>query len=162
MNEESLREKIISESISSLREEGLRFSVDTLAARMRISKKTIYKHFASKEELARALYDTYYRDMSEQIKALAGRGSAMDVLRLYCDAKYMTRREIFNKYQLNGPISSYVETLETELWLTVVKVLSLAWDEEGTLRVILDGALEKLWETGQDPDRVLERLVRLL
>ena len=37
-----MKERIIRESIESLRREGLRFSVDTLAERLNISKKTIY------------------------------------------------------------------------------------------------------------------------
>ena len=40
-----MKEKIIKESIVSLRTEGLKFSVDTLAERLKISKKTVYKYF---------------------------------------------------------------------------------------------------------------------
>ena len=50
-----MKDRIIKESISSLRREGLRFSVDTLAERLCISKKTIYKFFQDKELLAFAM-----------------------------------------------------------------------------------------------------------
>lgn len=43
-----MKERIICESIESLRQEGLRFSVDTLAKRLNVSKKTIYKYFPNK------------------------------------------------------------------------------------------------------------------
>ena len=55
-----VKEKIIDASIESLRQEGLRFSVDVLANRLRISKKTIYRIFHNKEALAFALYEKGY------------------------------------------------------------------------------------------------------
>ena len=58
-----MREKIICESINSLRLEELRFSVDSLAEKLKISKKTIYKYFSNKEELAVAIYQRYYSDI---------------------------------------------------------------------------------------------------
>ena len=51
-----LREAIIQTSIESLRQEGLKFSVDTLCDKMKISKKTVYKYFPDKQALAVALY----------------------------------------------------------------------------------------------------------
>ena len=58
----------------------MRFSVDTLAERLNISKKTIYKFFPNKEALAFALYQKYYADIkaqaagltTEQLASLAG------------------------------------------------------------------------------------------
>ena len=40
-----MRDKIVEASIEALRNEGLKFSVDTLADSLRISKKTVYKFF---------------------------------------------------------------------------------------------------------------------
>ena len=42
-------------------------TVDTVAKKLRISKKTVYKYFSSKEDLARAVYDKYYYDMDIKI-----------------------------------------------------------------------------------------------
>lgn len=53
-----MKDKIIKASIESLRQEGLRFSVDTLAEKLKISKKTIYKFLPDKESLAVALYES--------------------------------------------------------------------------------------------------------
>ncbi|MGN1480125.1 MAG: TetR/AcrR family transcriptional regulator, partial [Acutalibacteraceae bacterium] len=57
-----MKDRIIYESIESLRREGLKFSVDTLAENLKISKKTVYKYFPDKETLALALYEKYYND----------------------------------------------------------------------------------------------------
>lgn len=62
-----MKDRIIYESIESLRREGLKFSVDTLAENLKISKKTVYKYFPDKETLALALYEKYYNDA--EIKA---------------------------------------------------------------------------------------------
>lgn len=42
-----MKERIINESIESLRREGLKFSIDTLAEKLNISKKTVYKYFSN-------------------------------------------------------------------------------------------------------------------
>ena len=47
-----MRDRIIRASIENLRREDLKFSVDTLTAQLKISKKTIYKYFPDKEALA--------------------------------------------------------------------------------------------------------------
>ena len=47
-----MRDRIIRASIENLRREGLKFSVDTLTAQLKISKKTVYKYFPDKESLA--------------------------------------------------------------------------------------------------------------
>ena len=67
-----MKDKIIKASIESLRQEGLRFSVDTLAEKLKISKKTIYKFFPDKESLAVALYESQYAAAVQQAELLVG------------------------------------------------------------------------------------------
>ena len=47
-----MRDRVIRASIENLRREDLKFSVDTLTAQLKISKKTVYKYFPDKEALA--------------------------------------------------------------------------------------------------------------
>lgn len=49
-----MRDAIIRASIESLRQEGLKFSVDTLSDKMKISKKTVYKYLPDAEKQRRA------------------------------------------------------------------------------------------------------------
>ena len=161
-----MKNEIIRESIISLRQEGLKFSIDTLADRLRISKKTVYKYFPDKETLALALYEKYFDNAAEQAEKLlngCGRPARLSLLRLYYDAKVMTRGEIFNKYKLNGTIYAYVSERSNALWETVSSALGAASAEEGeTLRIILDGTFEKLCTTQGDSEAVIERLADLL
>lgn len=107
-----MRDAVIEASIESLRQEGLKFSVDTLCDRMKISKKTVYKHFPDKQTLAVALYGKYYSDAVAQAERLIDKNTAdshRELLKLYLDSKAMTCRKIFNKYKLNETIYAYAK-----------------------------------------------------
>ena len=114
-----LREAIIQTSIESLRQEGLKFSVDTLCDKMKISKKTVYKYFPDKQALAVALYEKYYADAAAQAERLIHRNTGeahRELLKSYYDSKVMTSGKIFNKYKLNQMIDTYTTTKSDLLW----------------------------------------------
>ena len=114
-----LKEKLIEESIRCLQEEGLRFSVDSLAKRLKISKKTIYQYFPSKEALAYALYEKYYADTAQIVQNHLAHNEAdlpSVLLRCYFDAACMVRREIFNKYCLNSTVGEFALRQHAALW----------------------------------------------
>ena len=161
-----MKDRIIAESIASLRQDGLRFSVDSLAEKLRISKKTVYKYFPSKEALALALYDVYFSEAISRATSIAQSSapSVTDLLHLYYDAKVMVRSEIFNKYRLNESIHSYVSERNDALWQTVSEVLfpDASAEEQNTMRFIVDGVFEKLCNESVAPDSVIERMKKLL
>ena len=81
-----MRVKILEASICGLQKEGLRFSVDTIAKKLKISKKTVYKFFPSKEDLAIAVYEKFYDDIIPKIdNALSEKneGQFIEILNLY-------------------------------------------------------------------------------
>lgn len=161
----SMRDKIVEASIEALRNEGLKFSVDTLADSLRISKKTVYKFFPDKEALALALYEKYYTDTVHKARILIGRNTPLskkELLDLYFDSKTMTRRDIFNKYKLNGTIAAFAASKNDELWSLIASSLRKEKTDQQTLRIIVDGAFEKLCNDGFNPDKVIKRLVDVL
>ena len=164
---EDVKDKIICASIESIRQEGLKFSVDTLADKLKISKKTIYKFFPDKEALALALYEKYFTDAKEKSQMLINSNAPsvrFDLLYLYFDSKIMIRRDIFNKYKLNESIYCYTAEQNYALW----KIISEYFGEKTsqrdmeTVRIIVDGSFEKLCNAHCNPDAVIERLVQLL
>lgn len=162
-----MKNKIICTSLDLLREEGLRFSVDTLAERLKISKKTIYKFFPNKEILALAIYEQYYADVIKQAEQLIGNSVEpvySKMLYLYFDSKMMTRIDIFNKYKLNKTVFAYVTKLNDSLWSTISSAFEgvSSEKEKEAVRLIIDGSFEKLCNTRVCPDAVIERLVTLL
>ncbi|HET7522352.1 MAG TPA: helix-turn-helix domain-containing protein [Bacillales bacterium] len=46
-----IKEKIFAATIEEFSENGIRFTMDDPATRLRINKRTLYQHIASKEEL---------------------------------------------------------------------------------------------------------------
>lgn len=162
-----MEDRIISESIESLRQEGLRFSVDTLAERLNISKKTIYKFFPTKEALAFALYQKYYADIKAQANLLTKESSVCThrkLLSLYFDAKSMTSADIFNKYKLNEALFAYTAEQNDKL-LDIIFLSSedgISKQDKISLRIIINGSFEKLCNEKIAPDGVIDRLVNLL
>ncbi|MGN0467708.1 MAG: TetR/AcrR family transcriptional regulator [Acutalibacteraceae bacterium] len=160
-----MKDKITDAAIESLRQEGLKFSVDTLANKLKISKKTIYKFFPDKEALAVALYEKYYADIKKRAKALIAENSLSlnsDLLYLYFDSKTMTRKDIFNKYKLNDAMYSFAKKQNDELWKIISSSFGGASCDNEAIRIIVDGTFEKLCSCALNPDAVIERLVNLL
>ena len=162
-----LKEKLIEESIQCLQEEGLRFSVDSLAKRLKVSKKTIYQYFPSKEALAYAIYEQYYADAAQTVEPLLAQSTAdlpAALLRCYFDAACMVRGEIFNKYCLNGAVGEFALCRHTALWEKLQPRLcgSMSAEEASTYRLIVDGAFDRVIAQRAQPDKVIAVLRRLL
>ena len=136
-----MKEKIIKESIVSLRTEGLKFSVDTLAERLKISKKTVYKYFPTKEDLARAIYEEYYKDALAKADSISKSDDVdklYQLLFVYYRSKYMTRKELFNKYALNATIQSFVEEKQRQIWAIMENALIGTQEEKEVVKIIVD------------------------
>lgn len=162
-----MKDKIIRASIEGLRNEGLKFSVDLLANKLKISKKTIYKYFPNKETLSIALYETYYSDAVKQARELISRNteeSYKELLYIYFDSKRMTRNDIFNKYKLNQTIYAYTKEKSDCLWEMIAASFfgELSETDKNAFRIIVDGTFEKLCEDCTALKDVIERLVSLL
>ena len=160
-----MKDKIIYESIKSLQNEGLKFSVDTLAEKLKISKKTVYKFFPTKEALALAIYEKYYSDARKKADVILEKNESnlkFNLLQLYYESKKMIRSEIFNKYNLNDIIHAYTSAQNNTLWETISPIFRNNKKDTETLRIIIDGTLEKLCELEVNPENVIERLVQLI
>lgn len=160
-----MKEKIIKESIVSLRTEGLKFSVDILAERLKISKKTVYKYFPTKEDLARAIYEEYYKDALAKADSISKSDDVdklYQLLFVYYRSKYMTRKELFNKYALNAAIQSFVEEKQRQIWAIMENALIGTQEEKEVVKIILDGTFEKLCFSMVPPKRVIKKLEAML
>ena len=162
-----MKERIISESILSLRREGLRFSVDTLAQRLNISKKTIYKYFPDKEALALALFQKYYKDANEEMHSFLNdnsEASHLKLISLYFDAKSITCRDIFNKYKLNETLRLYTSKENDKLLDVIFSSFGDEISEENkiSLQIIINGSFDKICNEKITPDGVIKWLVNVL
>lgn len=162
-----MKDKIIQASIEGLRNEGLKFSIDLLANKLKISKKTVYKYFPDKQTLAIALYEAYYSDAAKQAEKLIGKNtkaSYKELLCLYFDSKRMTHSDIFNKYKLNQRIYAYTKEKADFLWEIIATSFygEPSETDKKAFRIIVDGSFEKLCSDCTALEDVIERLVCLL
>lgn len=160
-----MKDVIIRAAIEGLQTEGLKFSIDTIASELKISKKTIYRFFPDKETLAYALYETYYSDAVETMKNMQGTSNnRINILLVYYEAGRLVRKEIFNKYKLNAKVFSYACQKQDYLWSVLCSILlpSKNSEECDVLRAIVEGAFEKADERSIAPKTTAERLMKLL
>jgi AcrR family transcriptional regulator len=61
-----MKNRIIQVAAQAMNERGTKFTVDTVAQRLGISKKTLYQYVASKEELIQLIVDTALGDVHSQ------------------------------------------------------------------------------------------------
>ncbi len=67
---DELRTDVLNEALSLFKEKGLKFTMQDIAGRLHIAKKTMYKLFASKEELLLALLDDGYEKIHAEKKRI--------------------------------------------------------------------------------------------
>ena len=65
-----IREKIIAEALHEINRRGADFHMDDLARNLRISKRTLYEHFSSKQEIIEKSLLSLMDDIREQHRAL--------------------------------------------------------------------------------------------
>lgn len=158
-----MRESIINYSIELLLRDGLRFSIDDVAKALKISKKTIYKFFSTKEQLAIEIYETYYENSLRKIEEIA-KMQSKDVVAQMLDIYYlshcMVREEIFNKYAINASIRDLAQTNHNHIKMFIENLLAAA--DKSAVMLIIDGALQKLYENKDEEKKVIARLVTLI
>ena len=141
----NMKNKIIDITLKNLQKYGLRFSVDDIAKELKISKKTVYKYFSTKEDLAISVYDKFYSDIlmeSEQIFSVKSNDFFKKTLQLYYASFCMVRNEIFNKFMLNTSIRDFA--LQNHKTVREKFAASLPYALSGDIMLIIDGAFEKL------------------
>ena len=161
-----MKDEIIKASIESLKTEGLKFSVDMLAEKLKISKKTIYKYFSSKEALARAIYESYYNNAEYEIGKILSQADYKieKLLWIYYDSQAMTDHGIFNKYNLNDVIRKYAFARHFHIWEKISECIGSGKTESelDALEIIVDGTLKELTGSRVKPELVIEKLVKIL
>lgn len=159
-----MKESIIDRSIAELQRNGLRFSIDEVARSLKISKKTVYKFFTTKEDLAVAIYKTFYDKAIDRIgsieDSLAKREAATQLLTVYFQSHCMIRDDIFNKYALNDSIRALAQEGHDRIKARIREILPQS--DGAALMIIIDGSMRRLVESEENAEKVIERLAMLI
>lgn len=144
---------IIKTAKELLKADGLRFTVDDLSARLNISKKTIYRLFDSKEELAKEVYHGIYTDIYDKVLDISRHEhvsymQAEQVFIYGMEGIYFNRESIYNRYSLAVDLKAYAEDLSQKIWELVLVILGKSdyafLTDIVYLRDIVYGALERI------------------
>ncbi|MGN0818779.1 MAG: TetR/AcrR family transcriptional regulator [Christensenellaceae bacterium] len=155
-------DKIINVSIRGLQTDGLRFSVDDIAKELKISKKTVYKYFSKKEDLAVAVYEKFYDDLNQELNdaiSSCGKGVFCQTIAIYYRSYCMIREELFNKYALNASIRELALNKHRIVREKFQSVLTP--DEREIITLIIEGTFDKLKGERLSP-KITEKLERII
>lgn len=126
-----MRNQIIDQTITILRKDGLRFTVDGLCKSLKISKKTLYKEFKNKEELAKIVYFNIYEELILEAKTLII-AEISDLEKLYQminilkEAYYFRQDKLLNRYSLKTDIINYSNKYIDTLFCIFEKVIKFS------------------------------------
>ncbi|MCI1944229.1 TetR/AcrR family transcriptional regulator [Clostridium luticellarii] len=126
-----MKEKILDAAAQLIARYGLKkFTLDEVAAELRISKKTIYKNFKSKDEIIHAYFTSYTEsDKDSIIEALEGNQTIPGKIHSI----------VYSSHRYKLPISLLKETRQ---------FYSYEWDNIQDLRKFKVKALQKLLKDG--------------
>jgi AcrR family transcriptional regulator len=162
-----MRDLIIKKAIDLLFDDGLRFSVDDIASQLKISKKTIYKAFDTKEDLAIAVYSKVYDDIFYEIASIGHESDYLifDFLHVYSKALFITSDFVLNRYSLNDRIRNFAKTKMSYLWNEIAGTFcKIGFDKECrnlSFKMIIDDFLTKTYKS-KDKDILLNSFIEII
>lgn len=144
------REKILKGTIQVFNEKGLKLTMDDVAEELKISKKTIYKEFSSKDEIFMEMVDYVFDNIKarEQEILEAPSSSILEKIRRFLSAMPEGYRNInFQElYPLKEKYPKVYKKLQKRLetgWEPAFKLLEQG-KEEGVIRESADPKIFKL------------------
>ena len=163
------REEIIRQVIDMFNEYGLELTMDDVAEKMHVSKKTLYKLFASKEEMMLAVTDHAFTEIYDLKRELA-KSSIPLKERLPLVMKAMPEElKNFDFSKLAGigkqypEVSKRVNKYLTEGWEPVIELLEEG-EKEGifnkvdinVLRICYSSTIDAFMESGGFPEAEMD------
>lgn len=152
-----MREEIIEITVELMNRSGVKFTIDDIAAELRISKKTVYKYFKGKEELAAAVFDKIISDtIAKQQSILASintiRYKIKEYLIEYIEIYRLTSSEIFNLYSLSKQLRDGIVLRINDNWCGVEELFEEYFIQQDKLdcniaimRIIIEGSYDKIY-----------------
>jgi len=139
------QEQLFAETLNLYSEKGGKFTMDEVAARLFISKKTLYEMVHSKEELAVQVIEYYFNEVAAKQKAIHEDGSltTLEKLRsLLCATPDLPIRK-YHLHELRMSFPAAFKMLDSKLrfgWDQTISVIEQA-KSEGVIRQDMDNQL---------------------
>lgn len=137
-----MKEKIIAACIELFNEKGCKFTVEEVVARLKISKKTFYKYFLSKEDVMRVVMDEIHSNIQTTQRKIFEDESLSTRERLWkmltIEIRYDSEINMHQTTQLKQffpKIYDYLMQLYTTDW-ALVKIVLKRGMQEGIYRKV--------------------------
>lgn len=160
-----MKEDIIKLSIKYLKKDGLKFNLDLIAHDLKISKKTIYKYFKDKEDLALNVYSYYFDTLDTKINKIINSNNIdlIKILDLYYESLIMTREDMFNKFNLNSSCLNYINSRNISTFNLISPLFNLNNEEEIDIyKTIIDGTIKLSIKENKNKALIIKELKNLL
>lgn len=135
-----LEQRILDAVVDEFNEKGMKFTMDDIAARLRISKKTIYKVYDNKEQMLHAMVDEGFSAIKREEAAIyedKEADTATKIEKIIIAMPDSLRTVDFRKLQQlkNGypEIYEYVESRIESGWEKTISIIQQGMDE-GVIR----------------------------
>lgn len=176
-----IREQILQAAIDELRVHGPNFHMDDLARRLRISKRTLYEHFSSKQEMIiEALYslmdEVYTRHMKLlQNQELTAEEKLIEYFNVNASGKVFSMRKAKEIFTKMPEICATMQTYSKRDWQILEQIFEQAQendefiDFDKTLLIHMlhsaaDDVLDYVEQTDQDYSfpEYMEKCIRII
>lgn len=156
-----MKEKIIESTIKLMDSRGTRFTVDDIASELKISKKTIYKNFSSKENLASAVFSKIIADVERNQEKifqsnLSKNKKLLNYLLGFMEIYRLSSDEIMNRFSLQETLMPILQDRIESNWNYFVKhYVSPGEDvtrKTNALKTIVFGTLKEIYNKA---DRII-------
>lgn len=131
----SMRERIMKAFMEELQDKGIKFTMDDLARRLGISKRTLYEHFSSKAEVLDTIIEQTLEEGDAKTNEIIEDKSLslMDKMK----AVMTVLPNHFELYDIR--ILEQMKRVYPEQWVKIDKALKDDWD---TLRILIEQGME--------------------
>lgn len=124
----SNQKKILHEAIIQFNSQGVNFKLDDIASALKMSKKTLYKYYESKEALLSAIIDSLFAEIKRKEHEVYEDHSLSNVERLISLLAVYPDFEVFNYHQIPA-----LKKVYPDLYERVDQHLESIWDETFSL-----------------------------
>ncbi|QTM98070.1 TetR family transcriptional regulator [Sediminibacillus dalangtanensis] len=133
-----MKERIIKQVVEEIQQSGMRFTVDDITNQLGISKKTIYEHFSSKEEIIETIVDNILEETDQKTNQLMADDSISFI------DKIKQLMQVLPEYHqiYDRPILDEMKRYYPDQWVKMEDALEEDWDD-------LQKLIEQGIETGE-------------
>ena len=124
-----MKDIIIHAAMEEIRMRGLRFTMQDLATRLKVSKRSLYENFSSKENLIDEMVDIILSDMTEEEHAIFARDIPIPE-----KVEALLTIHPYDAEMFNTNVYEDLKRMYPQQWQRHVEVLLTQGIEEGTLR----------------------------